>query len=173
MSLISLTIFTNVCTWHLTWSILLLPLFLLVFSVFRIAFWAWLHSVLFIKDVSVLHSLPQLQLFSHFLPPHFWHRGPCCPNEILMKAWGCACALLSRAAVLWHVKNQSWILTVSGKVMCYYFLKGRNVDTRCMLCQLHFALFSFFFLSLSHMNFCVFSSCYLICLRWPESHMPL
>lgn len=140
MSLISLTVFTNIPTWHLVfWSILWLPLFLLALCVFGNAFRAWLHSVLFIKDVSVSHSLPQLQLFSHFLPPHFWHRGPCCPNEILMKARGRACALLSPTAVLWHAKNKSRILTVSGKVLCYYFLKGTNVGIWRMLCQLHFA----------------------------------
>lgn len=139
MSLISLTVFTTIHTWHLVfWGILWLPLFLLAFCVFGNAFQAWRHSVLFIKDVSVSHSLPQLQLFSHFLPPHFWHRGPCCPNEILMKAWGCACALLSPTAVLWHAKNKSWILTVSGKALCYYFLKGTNVGMQCMLCHLHF-----------------------------------
>lgn len=169
MSLISLTVFTNIHTWHLVFcNTLWLPLFLLAFCVFVNAFWAWLHSVLFIKDVSVSHSLPQLQLFSHFLPPHFWHRGPCCSNEILMKAWGRACAFLSPTAVLWHAKNRNVILTVSGKVLRYYLLKATNVGIRSILCQLHFALW------FCHCPTCIcmVSSCCLICLKRPESHMP-
>lgn len=103
MSLISLI---EIHTWHLVfWSTLWLPLLLLAFGVFGNAFWALLHPVLFIKDVSASHSLPQLQLFSHFLPPHFWHRGPGCPNEILMKAWGRACALSSSTAV----PQRTWV----------------------------------------------------------------
>lgn len=88
-----------------------------------------------------LYCIPslQMQLFSHSLPPHFWHRGPCCPNEILMKAWGCACVLLSPTAVLWHAKNKSWTFTVSGKVACYYFLKGTNAGICRMLCQHHYS----------------------------------